>query len=88
MTVHLMIKGKVQGVFYRVSAKQFADELGLKGWIQNTDEGHVESIISGDDNLIKQFIEWSQKGPRNAKVLEVIVNEIEEKVFDDFIIAC
>ncbi len=86
MTVHLIIKGLVQGVFYRATAKEIADKLGLKGWVKNTDEGNVEALVNGNENNLKEFIEWCKKGPRNAKVSEVVWNEIEEVACKDFII--
>lgn len=83
-TVHLLIKGKVQGVFYRASAKEIADELGLKGWIKNTNEGYVEVLITGDEEQLKVFIEWCWKGPRRAEVEDVIVTRKEEIGFGNF----
>ncbi len=87
MTVHLLIKGKVQGVFYRASARDVAEELKLTGWVRNTREGDVEAVASGDADRIKEFIEWCKKGPRKAEVSEVIVTEKEDEDFDSFRIA-
>jgi len=84
--VHLLIKGKVQGVFYRASAKEFADKLNIKGWIKNTNESHVEAMANGDDAAIKKFIEWCKEGPRHAIVSEVIVEKSGETAFQDFVI--
>jgi acylphosphatase len=84
MTVHLLIKGKVQGVFYRASAKDVAEQLYIKGWIRNTNEGDVESIASGDEDRIKEFIEWCKKGPRRAEVTNVIVTESKNESFAGF----
>ena len=87
MTVHLLIKGKVQGVFFRASAKDVAEQLHLKGWVRNTSEGDVETVASGDADRIKEFIEWCNKGPRKAEVSKVIVTEKEEETFETFRIA-
>ena len=57
-TVHLLIKGKVQGVFYRASAKNIAKENGITGWIKNTKEGDVEAMISGSQEQVDMFIKW------------------------------
>lgn len=83
-TVALLIKGGVQGVFYRVSAKETADELGVKGWVKNTENGDVEVIASGTNDAIQAFIAWCWKGPAKAKVETVIVTEKELEVFDSF----
>jgi len=71
-TVHLLIKGKVQGVFYRASAKTAAESLHITGWVKNTPEGHVEALASGEDGDLRQFVEWCRKGPAEAVVSEVI----------------
>lgn len=84
MTVHLLIKGKVQGVFYRASAKEVADQLQLTGWVRNTKDGDVESIVTGDEDRIKEFIEWCKKGPRKADVINMIVTEKEDEYFENF----
>ncbi len=84
MTVHLLIKGKVQGVFYRASAKDVAEQLVLTGWIRNTKEGDVEAIASGEEDRIKEFIEWCKKGPRKAEVTKVVVTEQENQQYENF----
>jgi acylphosphatase len=84
MTVHLLIKGKVQGVFYRASAKDVAEQLNLTGWIRNTKNGDVESMVTGDEDLVKEFIEWCKKGPGRAKVEKVTVTEKESELFESF----
>ncbi len=83
-TVHLVIKGKVQGVFYRATAKKEADQWGITGWVKNTDEGNVEIIASGSQPHLQQFIEWCRKGPSRAQVSDVVITEIEEGKFDEF----
>jgi acylphosphatase len=87
MTVHLLIKGKVQGVFYRASAKDVAEQLRLSGWVRNTKEGDVEAMATGDADKINEFIEWCKKGPRKAEVTKVVVTEKEEETFESFRIA-
>ncbi len=83
-TVHLLIKGKVQGVFYRATAKDVANVSGLKGWIANTEDGNVEAVISGDEEKLQEFIEWSRQGPSRAQVTDVIVTEKEYEEFEKF----
>jgi len=83
-TVHLLIKGKVQGVFYRATAKEEADHLGLSGWVKNTAEGHVEAVASGTKEALDQFVAWCKKGPRRAVVTAVDVVPLPEKKFDRF----
>jgi acylphosphatase len=83
-TVHLIIKGKVQGVFYRATAKDVAQELGLTGWVKNTKEGNVEVLASGSDKQVQQFISWCRQGPAKAVVTDVEISFTNEEKFDDF----
>lgn len=85
-TVHLLIKGKVQGVFYRATAKEMADEIGITGWVKNTPADSVEIVASGSQQGLQQFIEWCKRGPSRAKVSEVKVDEMDEATFDEFTI--
>jgi acylphosphatase len=73
--VHLIIKGKVQGVFYRASAKEKADALGISGWVKNLPDKNVEALAIGNEAELKAFIEWCTQGPRRAEVQEVSVEE-------------
>ncbi|MGZ3838281.1 MAG: acylphosphatase [Flavisolibacter sp.] len=83
-TFHLIIKGKVQGVFYRAEAKKQAEELGLTGWVRNTGEGHVEAFVSGPGSEVQAFIEWCRRGPSRAMVTAVTATVKEETVFKGF----
>ena len=85
-TIHLLITGKVQGVFYRASAKDVADRLGLKGWIRNTKEGDVEAVVTGEQNEVMLFARWCRQGPPRADVEDVIVTEKPEEGFADFVV--
>jgi acylphosphatase len=85
-TVHLLIKGKVQGVFYRDTAKATARQLGVTGWVRNTPEGHVETIVTGSEENLSRFIEWARKGPGRAVVTDVIRTDREHEHFNDFTI--
>lgn len=65
---HFLVKGKVQGVFFRASAKEVADQMGLNGWVRNTIAGDVEIFVSGTDEQLDKFMCWCQTGPPRAKV--------------------
>jgi acylphosphatase len=83
-TVHLMIKGKVQGVFYRASARTVAERMGVTGWIKNTKAGDVEAKATGNESQLKEFIGWCRKGPPQAAVTVVDVNPADDEKFDGF----
>ncbi len=83
-TIHLLIKGKVQGVFYRATAKKMAEHFGIHGWIKNTKEGNVETFATGSEVSLNEFINWCKKGPKDAKVTEVIVTAKDNESFNGF----
>ncbi len=71
--IHLLISGKVQGVFYRMNAKNKADELGLTGWVKNTPDGEVEILAEGKEKDLKELIKGCYNGSEGARVDEVEV---------------
>ncbi len=72
--VHVIISGRVQGVWFRASTKQKAEELRLTGWVKNTDDGKVEAVFEGDDAVVNEMIAWCWKGPALAQVVDVKVS--------------
>lgn len=75
---HYRISGKVQGVFYRSSAQQKAQDLGLNGWVKNLANGEVECAASGDKQTLKLFQSWLKSGPPMAQVENLVVSESDE----------
>jgi acylphosphatase len=69
----LLVTGKVQGVFYRNSAKQKADELGLSGWVRNEADGAVYIEVEGEGSVLEQFVVWCRRGPSRAVVDHVTI---------------
>jgi acylphosphatase len=82
--LHLIITGKVQGVFFRASAKKVAEGLRIKGWVKNTREGNVEILCQGENKELEAFIAWCKKGPSNATVENVKSVPAEEQPLEDF----
>ena len=83
-TIHLFIKGKVQGVFYRVTAKKVADKYKITGWVKNTKEGNVEITATGSEEFLNKFIQWCKTGPEKATVEDVIITTLPAHSFSDF----
>ena len=83
-TLRLIIKGNVQGVFYRASAKNMADRLGINGWVRNLPDNQVEIIASADEAVLQEFITWCKQGPPKATVEEVIAEPLPYKSFSGF----
>ena len=68
---HLFVSGRVQGVFFRVYARNQAQELGLTGWIRNLPDGRVEALLEGDEENIKKMIKWAKIGSPGAQVADL-----------------
>jgi len=83
-TVRLTIKGKVQGVFYRATAKDVADLIGVKGWVKNLPNDNVEIAATATEEILQKFINWCKQGPPKAKVDDVNVEELELQEFNGF----
>ncbi len=67
----LRIRGRVQGVFYRKSAEQTANRLGLSGWVRNMEDGSVEAFVVGPHEVVEKFAVWCNDGPAGARVESV-----------------
>jgi len=83
--VHLFVRGKVQGVFFRQALKVMAIKNNVTGWVRNLDDGRVEALLEGDIDAINAVIEWAHGGPANSRVDDVeIKNEVFKDEFTDF----
>jgi len=84
--IHLdiIVKGKVQGVFYRASTKAVADQLGIKGYVTNEDNGDVAIAAEGDTMSMDMFLDWCKEGPEDAVVTSVESHEGELKNYRNF----
>jgi acylphosphatase len=81
---NIRISGKVQGVFFRASTKDKADELGVKGFVRNETDGSVYVEAEGEGETVSKFIEWCRHGPRLARVDHCEVWEDENRNFSAF----
>jgi acylphosphatase len=70
--VHVVISGRVQGVFFRASTGEKADELGLTGWVRNARDGDVEAVFEGEEGAVDEMLAWCHRGPPLAKVMKVM----------------
>lgn len=70
---HLIIKGIVQGVFFRAFTRDVATRLGLGGWVRNLPDGSVEALLEGDKKSVEQAISKCSIGPAGANVFDVDV---------------
>ena len=86
-TLSISVSGKVQGVFFRQSTKEKADELGLEGTVKNLPDGSVEIIATGSEENLSQLVEWCHIGPKKAKVSTVETRILPLQYFKRFTIA-
>ncbi|NIA10240.1 MAG: acylphosphatase [Nitrospiraceae bacterium] len=70
---HVFISGKVQGVWFRASAKEKAEQLMLSGWARNLPDGRVEAVFEGGDKAVDEMVKWCHRGPPLARVDNVEV---------------
>lgn len=83
--MHILVKGRVQGVCYRAFVKKHSVKLNIRGYAKNLLDGNVEVLAHGEPDAITQLIQYCQKGPLLAKVESVIANQHDEvDLADDF----
>ena len=76
-TLHLTVRGRVQGVFFRDSMRREARALGVAGWVQNCADGSVEAVVDGDASAVDAIVQWAHHGPGRAAVENVDVEPAE-----------
>jgi acylphosphatase len=73
--LHIIIFGRVQGVFFRSNTQKQARKLNLTGWVRNNSDGTVEIVAEGSQEALKKFQAWCRKGPMFARVDEIKVKQ-------------
>ena len=81
---HLVIHGRVQGVWYRGWAVDTARSLGLAGWVRNRRDGTVEAVVQGGREAVERFIALARDGPPSAGVERIEVSDEETAVLSGF----
>lgn len=72
--VHVIVRGVVQGVFYRASLSKVAKEHGIKGWVRNLPDGEsVEAVLEGESSSVERVLCWMLRGPPAARVAEASI---------------
>ena len=80
----IIVSGKVQGVFFRASTKEKADQLGLKGFARNEPDGSVYIEAEGVDQSLDEFVAWCRTGPSRAQVTHLAIKEGVVKNYSTF----
>ena len=74
-TRRLVIRGEVQGVWFRESMRLEAERLGVTGWVANRADGSVEAIVQGTRQKVEEMTRWARRGPEQARVTEVVATD-------------
>ena len=70
-TLHLLIYGRVQGVFFRQSMQREAQFQAVSGWVRNRSDGAVEAVVQGEPAAVEAMLRWAKRGPERAHVERV-----------------
>ena len=82
---HVFYSGRVQGIGFRYTAQNIAENLGVYGWVKNLEDGRVEIAAEGEEKNLKEFLDKILKGPLNRYIKEADVAwETPSKEFNDF----
>lgn len=75
----VIVRGHVQGVFFRDSMRRLAQQRNVSGWASNRPDGAVEALLEGDEDAVERLVDFARRGPRGAQVdaVEVIDEEPE-----------
>ena len=73
----LVIRGRVQGVGYRMAMTDAASALGVAGWVRNRRDGTVEALVQGDEALVEELLAWCRRGPPGARVTAIATLRVE-----------
>ena len=77
--VHILVSGKVQGVFFRQALKVMAKKNNAFGWVKNLEDKRVEALLEGDTENINSIVEWARIGPAHSRVDNIEINDEQFK---------
>lgn len=79
-----LVRGRVQGVFYRAATQREAEKHGVNGYAKNLTDGRVEVLLCGHPDAVGHMKAWLWQGPPAAHVSEVVCQLTDEEVADGF----
>ncbi|MBS1814115.1 MAG: acylphosphatase [Acidobacteria bacterium] len=83
MVRHYLVQGRVQGVGFRWYVHREASEIGLRGWVRNTDDGHVEAVAAGDEADLAELETAIKRGSKGSRVDRVVIHNLEDAEADN-----
>lgn len=73
--IHVIVKGQVQGVYFRASTQEQAEAIGITGWVRNLDNGDVEFEAQGEQERLDSLLLWARRGPTRARVEQLVCRD-------------
>jgi acylphosphatase len=83
-SIELRVTGRVQGVFFRATLRDKAQEAGVNGWVRNEPDGSVAAHLEGPPGPVDELVEWCRQGPSGADVARVVVSDVPETGWEGF----
>jgi acylphosphatase len=83
-TIHFIVTGTVQGVFFRAACRQAAVGLDICGWVRNLPDGRVEGMATAEPEKLQPLRDWLKRGPERAKVDKLEISEQPYQAFESF----
>ena len=80
----VVVRGRVQGVFFRDTTRRLAAERGVAGWVRNRADGAVEAVFEGEPDAVRAMVEFAREGPRGAVVEDVESHSEEPEALSGF----
>lgn len=81
---HVVVSGRVQGVFFRYETRRRAQMEGLVGWVRNIPDGRVEAVFEGPEEAVERMVRWCRQGPDGAEVDDAEVTRETPEGLDGF----
>jgi len=81
---HVFVSGTVQGVYYRATTRDRANQRDVDGWVRNLDDGRVEAVFEGEESDVEAMVEWCHEGSPAADVQNVEVEYSDPEGLDGF----
>jgi len=82
---HIIVSGRVQGIFFRSETRHKAKKHGVKGWVRNLPDGRVEAVFEGEEKAVKELVGFCKWGPPGARVTDIVLKwEDYTGEFEDF----
>jgi acylphosphatase len=80
----VVVRGRVQGVFFRDTTRRRAEAAGVAGWVSNRPDGAVEAVFEGEQEAVEELVRFCRRGPGRAEVDSVEVTDEEPEGLSGF----